>query len=288
MKGFCPSIVDIGETHYLHQSAYSRWPGQNVRSPSNDEQNTMNIASPKMKPTFNLSQLRDQMIQVFNVEEVKSACFDLNINYEGLAGEGLDGKARELIGYCLRHGSFSQLIDYCAEKRPHLTWNKPTELEEDFVETGVTLNGLITLYTLVKAYNRNRQLPPSAQRTFDADDIAYTMRETSPLVFGQIPVDLWLKSTNAGKRLAAVKYLDWLQDTEFLTTLSAGLFSESPFLQFHIMLALYSMADQFDAHQQEILNSRLGVYTPPDGSSRQYWKDKLLAELNSQKLNALT
>ena len=239
-----------------------------------------------MKQTFNLSQLRDQMIQAFNVEEVKSVCFDLNINYDSLAGEGLGGKVRELIGYCLRHGSFSQLIDYCAEKRPHLTWNKPTELEVDFVEIGVTPTGLIALYALVKAYNRNRQLPPSAQRTFDADDIAYTMRETSPLVFGQIPVDLWLNSTNAGKRLATIKYLDWLQDTEFLTPLSDGLFSEGPFLQFHIMLALYSMADQFDEHQQELLKSRLETYTPPDESNRQYWKDTLLTELNSQKLSA--
>lgn len=237
-------------------------------------------------PTFTLGSLRKQIVSVFNTEELKTACFDLHISYDSLAGEGLDGKVRELIGYCLRYGSLAQLIQYCAEQRPHLTWNKLVELEESRATTNPSSNSLLTLYQLVKAYNRNRQLTPSPERTFAGDDIAYTMRELAPQVFGQLPIDLWLNSTNAGKRLAAIKYLNWLQDTEFTATLLERLASESPFLQFHIMLTLYSMADQFDTYQQDIVRNWLETYTPPDGSSRQYWKEKLLMSLNNNKSDA--
>lgn len=235
------------------------------------------------KPTFTLGSLRKQIVSVFNTEELKTACFDLHISYDSLAGEGLDGKVRELIGYCLRRGFLVQLIQHCAEQRPHLTWNKPAELEEWQATTGPSNDSLLTLYQLVKAYNRNRQLTPSAERTFVGDDIAYTMRELAPQVFGQLPVDLWLDSTNAGKRLAAVKYLDWLQDTEFTAALLERLTSESPFLQFHIMLTLYNMADQFDTSQQGLVRNQLEIHKFPDGSSRQYWKAKLLASLNHRE-----
>lgn len=245
----------------------------------------MSINMQKKKETFELGRLRHQISETFNIEELKSLCFDLNVSYDGLAGEGLDGKARELISYCLRHGSLAQLIQYCAEQRPHLTWNRPAELEE-LQTTSPSNDNLLTLYKLVKAYNHNRQLSPSAERTFAGDDIAYTMREIAPRVFGQLPIDLWLNSTNAGKRLAAVKYLGWLQDTEFTSVVLERLASESPFLQFHIMLTLYSMADQFDTYQQDIVRNWLETYTPPDGSSRQYWKEKLLVSLNNNKSDA--
>lgn len=245
----------------------------------------MNTPVIKSNPAFTLSGLRKQIVSVFNSEELKTACFDLHISYDILAGEGLDGKVRELIGYCLRHGSLAQLILYCAEQRPHLTWNKPTELEK-WQATGLSNNSLLALYQLVKAYNHNRQLTPSAERTFAGDDIAYTMRELAPQVFGQLPVDLWLNSKNAGKRLAAVKYLDWLQDIEFTAVLLERLALESPFIQFHIMWTLYSMADQFDTSQQGLIRNQLEMHKFPDGSSRQYWKAKLLASLNHSESEA--
>jgi hypothetical protein len=61
------------------------------------------------------------------MQELRSLCFDLNIEFEILAGNSLEEKAMELISYCSRRGRLSELIAHCHELRPHITW----PIEED-------------------------------------------------------------------------------------------------------------------------------------------------------------
>jgi hypothetical protein len=58
----------------------------------------------------------------FDVEELKTLCFKLNINYDTLPAEGLAGKARELVAYCRRRGMVDVLILECYDARPNMFW----------------------------------------------------------------------------------------------------------------------------------------------------------------------
>ena len=56
----------------------------------------------------------------------------------------------------------------------------------------------------------------------------FAMREAAPFLFDKFDVASWLDSSSAGKRLAAVKYLDWLEDIEFMNNLIGKLATERP------------------------------------------------------------
>lgn len=135
-------------------------------------------------------------------------------------------------------------------------------------------------FDLVKDFNRNRRLPFSEERTRQGDRIAFRMRALAPLVFGQFNVAEWLSSTNPGKRLAAIKYLDWSQDIEFVQELVSRILDEKPFIQFHIGLTLHSMVDQLASEHRELIQNRFEDYNPRSGGSRDFWKARILAKLS--------
>ena len=58
--------------------------------------------------------------QGFNLDELKSLCFDLGIAFDNLAGETLDAKARELVAYHQRRGELSRLLSVIRARRPNL------------------------------------------------------------------------------------------------------------------------------------------------------------------------
>jgi DNA-binding NtrC family response regulator len=62
--------------------------------------------------------LRQVLDEGFDMEEMKNLCFDLNIDFDSLRGEGK--KARELVAYCRRHGRMEDLSTRIAELRPEL------------------------------------------------------------------------------------------------------------------------------------------------------------------------
>jgi hypothetical protein len=53
--------------------------------------------------TTHLTQLRDQIDQTFNEEEVRSLCSDIGVDYDNLGGRGKAANVRELLAYCQRH-----------------------------------------------------------------------------------------------------------------------------------------------------------------------------------------
>ena len=69
--------------------------------------------------------MRVRMQDAFNLEELKTLCEDLTVNYENLGGEGLNAKVREIVGYFRRNGRLIDLVDYCRRQRPTVEWPKP-------------------------------------------------------------------------------------------------------------------------------------------------------------------
>ena len=67
-------------------------------------------------------QLRELIIQGFGREELRTLCFDLDVEYDDLPAEGRSGKARELIIYMDNRGRTAELLALCAQRRPLLEW----------------------------------------------------------------------------------------------------------------------------------------------------------------------
>jgi hypothetical protein len=173
-------------------------------------------------------------------------------------------------------------VQRCAELQPRKTWDKPAkiyardELPDEWIEP------LQRLYRLVKEFNRNRQQPFSDERTAQGDEIAFTMREAAPFLFGQFDVEQWLTSKSVGKRLAAIKYLDWLQDIEFVDCLLSMLATEKPFVQLHILLAIDSVLDQLDSEDRLTVTEALSIYKVKKNSTREDWRERILTRLSSE------
>jgi len=69
-----------------------------------------------------LVQLRRIFVSRFDEDELRTLCFDLDLDYDNLAGEGKAGKARELVGYLERHDRIPELIETGRELRPEIDW----------------------------------------------------------------------------------------------------------------------------------------------------------------------
>ncbi|MAT98678.1 MAG: hypothetical protein CL608_16165 [Anaerolineaceae bacterium] len=60
--------------------------------------------------------------QYFDMEEIRTFCFELHIDYDSLRGEGKSAKVRELILVLSRQARLPDLIALAREKRPNITW----------------------------------------------------------------------------------------------------------------------------------------------------------------------
>lgn len=71
---------------------------------------------------MNWSQLRKLIIQHFDIEELQDLCFDLDIDYDSLRGEGKAGKVRSLLDRCRKEGRSDDVLEFCQESRPKIDW----------------------------------------------------------------------------------------------------------------------------------------------------------------------
>jgi hypothetical protein len=55
----------------------------------------------------------------FDLEELKTLCFQMGVDYDDLAGQNRLGKCRELVEWCDRKGLTVALIMTCAAERPN-------------------------------------------------------------------------------------------------------------------------------------------------------------------------
>lgn len=66
--------------------------------------------------------LKTKMQDAFNDNDLQNLCFELNIRYEDLEANTLDGRIRSLIAFAQRNGRLADLTNYCRRNRTHTTW----------------------------------------------------------------------------------------------------------------------------------------------------------------------
>ena len=69
-----------------------------------------------------LGLLRQNIVNSFNLDEIRSICLDIVINYEELTGESLSARAGSLVAYCQRRQLLTALISRCVELRMRVDW----------------------------------------------------------------------------------------------------------------------------------------------------------------------
>lgn len=69
-----------------------------------------------------LTTIYELLDQHFNLEELKSLCFRLGVDYDSLSGAGKSGKARELVTYLARRGRLPELLSAGRDLRPDVPW----------------------------------------------------------------------------------------------------------------------------------------------------------------------
>lgn len=69
-----------------------------------------------------LGLLRQNIVSSFNLDEIRTICLDITINYEELSGETLSARAGSLVAYCQRRQLLTLLITRCVELRAHINW----------------------------------------------------------------------------------------------------------------------------------------------------------------------
>ncbi len=93
-----------------------------------------------------LTQLRQNLINCFDEDELHALCGDVQVDYEDLPGQGKAGKARGLIAFLERRGRIPELIEICSRQRPHVRWEDTSDqqllasLESEFVNRQSELN----------------------------------------------------------------------------------------------------------------------------------------------------
>jgi hypothetical protein len=146
-----------------------------------------------IEPQFNhyeqLSKLRQNLIDYFNDEELRTLCFDLGVDYEGLPAQGKVGKARELISELVRRERISDFVNKCSQLRPNVVWkfvletpqsNQTTSLDEMFREAAhYQVKG--DLGYALQLYRQLRQIAPTYPR-IDAAISAVEQEMRAPYV----------------------------------------------------------------------------------------------------------
>ena len=72
-------------------------------------------------PTDHRAVLRQNLVDHFNREELRTLCFDLGIEHENLP-DAKESLARELVAHCERTGKIRELVAQCRKLRPNVSW----------------------------------------------------------------------------------------------------------------------------------------------------------------------
>ncbi|MBK7914659.1 MAG: hypothetical protein IPJ94_00045 [Chloroflexi bacterium] len=77
--------------------------------------------------TKKAQQLRRILVNYFDASELKELCFDLDIDFEQIAGRHKGEKALELIALIVRNNRLEELSQLVQQYRPTLNWNNDEE-----------------------------------------------------------------------------------------------------------------------------------------------------------------
>ena len=75
-----------------------------------------------------LVNLRELLTAHFSESELRTLCFDLDVEYEDLRGTGRSDKERELVAYLARHDRMGELTEVGARLRPDIPWRDPGDI----------------------------------------------------------------------------------------------------------------------------------------------------------------
>ena len=68
------------------------------------------------------AEFREQISASLDNEELRTLCFDLDVDYDSLRGQGKDDKIRELIALLRRNGRLPELESRLSVLRPLTNW----------------------------------------------------------------------------------------------------------------------------------------------------------------------
>lgn len=72
-----------------------------------------------------LKRFRETLERDFTLEELMTLCHDMAIPYENLGSSNTrEGRVRELIQHCERHGRLLELLITTAKSRPRKSWRE--------------------------------------------------------------------------------------------------------------------------------------------------------------------
>jgi hypothetical protein len=69
-----------------------------------------------------LTELYNLLNRYFSLEEIRTICFNLSVDYDNIPGEGKSAKTRELILGLARVDRLPQLVNMVREMRPNAPW----------------------------------------------------------------------------------------------------------------------------------------------------------------------
>jgi hypothetical protein len=69
-----------------------------------------------------LARVRELVAERFDEEELRTLCYDLDVDYDSLAATGKGGKARELVAYLERYQRIDELVAVGQQQRPDIDW----------------------------------------------------------------------------------------------------------------------------------------------------------------------
>jgi hypothetical protein len=78
-----------------------------------------------------LSVVHQILVDHFSREELRTLCFEFDVDYADLQGEGKPAKAIELIRYLERRGRIHALIERARELRPNARWDDAWDAQSD-------------------------------------------------------------------------------------------------------------------------------------------------------------
>ena len=118
---------------------------------------------PEKLPNEKRVKLTALILDYFNEEDVKTLCYDLEIEYDDLPAVGRSSKVRELVTHVGNHSSTDDLLSRLRKLRPRVSW--PKKKGKDFYKTIIdVLNEYVT--PKLKAQYREDRYSASIQLGF--------------------------------------------------------------------------------------------------------------------------
>lgn len=137
--------------------------------------------------------LRRFVAERYSFDEFRTLCFDLGVRYAGLAGEGPDAKARELILHLWRQGRLADLLAILEESRPGA-----------FTQLGLNLDPTPFEETLALTYSALPATEPLAPSESDQGDRRWQMILRVIAVLSWIVAVVWMLVEPSFEPLLAV------------------------------------------------------------------------------------